>query len=318
MQINLNALAFLAGLYKTDNRLSLLMSAGKGNMAQDPSGDLAGEPARDPVQGEKDLKASGWFDGDVLRDEAKSILEVLAKPQRSGRIAIREGDALIEKIGYRKDESFVLVERTGEGLEVTAPESLHSVVMALSQVTGMSRVIAYDLDMELPTVNALVYLGLVDLYRKTAMLGIWKAATPDVTVSALAAHLADPVPGSLVAMVKGMRDSELSIELDQEALRRSLESMEIVQIVNGGHLRLTGDHARFAMEFLVPRAVTTLEVYNCAEGKIAGSEALVISAGLNEHLLVKFGADQWALSLVSGSYVLKLIENVLNAPQLEF
>jgi len=307
MHINFNALAYLAGLYKTDNSLSPLKSAGKSEFSQ--------KQGWDPVQGEKDLKEAGWFVGDALRSEADKLLEVLAEPNRSGRIAIREGNALIEKIGYRKEDGYVLAERTGEGLEVTAPESLRPTLMALSQVTGMSRVIAYDLDQALSSLDAFVYLGIVDLYRKTAMLGLWKVAAPDVTVAELEAHLMDPVSGSLAAMVKSRREHELTF--DQTALRRSLDSLEMVQHFEGDSLRLTGDHARFAMEFLVPRAVTTLEVYNRLEDKIAGSEALVISAGLNEHLLVKFGVDQWALSLISGSYLLKLAENVLNAPELE-
>lgn len=300
MQINFNALAYLAGLYRTDNSLSPLKSAGKG----------------DPVQGEAFLKESGMLTESGIRNEAKEILEVLAEPQRSGRIAIREGNALIEKIGYRRNEGFSLVERTAEGVEVTAPATLQPTLLALSQVTGMSRVIAWDLEVELPSAEALVYLGLVDLYRKTAMLGLWQVGAPDVNVSALETHLSEPVPGSLVAMVKGKQDSS-ALTIGRAELSSMLNRLEMVQILEGDQVRLTGDHAKFAMEFLVPRAVTTLEVYNRSEDKIAGNESLVISAGLNEHLLIKFGADQWALSLISGSYLLKLIENVLNAPELE-
>jgi hypothetical protein len=301
MQLNFNALAYLAGLYRTDNSLSPLKSAGKG----------------DPVQGEAFLKESGMLTESGIRNEAKEILEVLAEPQRSGRIAIREGNALIEKIGYRRDEAFALVERTAEGLEVTAPATLQPTLLALSQVTGMSRVIAWDLEVELPSAEALGYLGLIDLYRKTAMLGLWQVGAPDVNLSALETHLSEPVPGSLVAMVKGKQDSA-ALTIGRAELSSMLNRLEMVQILEGDQIRLKGDHARFAMEFLVPRAVTSLEVYNRSEDKIAGNEALVISAGLNEHLLLKFGADQWTLSLISGSYLLKLIENVLNAPELEF
>lgn len=301
MQLNFNALAYLAGLYKTDNSLSPLKSAEKG----------------DPVQGEAFLRESRMLTESGIRNEAKEIMEVLAEPQRSGRIAIREGNALIEKIGYRREGAFALVERTAEGVEVTAPATLQPTLLSLSQVTGMSRVIAWDLEVELPSAEALVYLGLVDLYRKTAMLGLWRVGAPDVNVSALETHLNDPVPGSLVSMVKGRRDGG-ALMIGRAELNSMLNRLEMVRILEEDQVRLTGDHARFAMEFLVPRAVTTLEAYNRSEDKIAGSEALVISAGLNEHLLIKFGADQWALSLISGSYLLKLIENVLNAPELDF
>lgn len=301
MQLNFNTLAYLAGLYKTDNSLSPLKSAGTGDL----------------VQGEALLKESGILTESGIRNEAKEMLEVLAAPQRSGRIAIREGNALIEKIGFRKDEAFALVERMEEGLEVTAPATLQPTLLALSQVTGMSRVIGWDLEVGLPSAEALVYLGLVDLYRKTAMLGLWQVGAPDVTVSALETHLSEPVPGSLVAMVKGRQDGG-TLTIDRAELTSILNRLEMVKILEGDQVRLTGDHAKFAMAFLVPRAVTTLEVYNLSEDKIAGNEAFVISAGLNEHLLVRFGADQWKLSLVSGSFVLKMIENVLNAPELEF
>lgn len=301
MQLNFNALAYLAGHYRTDNSLSPLKGAGKG----------------DPVQGEAFLKESGMLTESGIRNEAKEILEVLAEPQRSGRIAIREGSALIEKIGYRRNEAFALVERTAEGVEVTAPATLQPTLLALSQVTGMSRVIAWDLEVELPSAEALVYLGLIDLYRKTAMLGLWQVEAPDVNLFALETHLSEPVPGSLAAMVKGKQDSG-ALTIGRAELSSILNRLEMVQILEGDQVRLRGDHARFAMEFLVPRAVTTLEVYNRSEDKIAGNESLVISAGLNEHLLIKFGTDQWALSLISGSYLLKLIENVLNAPELEF
>lgn len=301
MQLNFNALAYLAGLYKTDNSLSPLKSAQKG----------------DPVQGEAFLRESGMLTESGIRNEAKEILEVLAEPQRSGRIAIREGNALIEKIGYRREGAFALVERTAEGVEVTAPATLQPTLLSLSQVIGMSRVIAWDLEVELPSAEALVYLGLVDLYRKTAMLGLWQVGVPEVSVTALENHLNEPVPGSLVAMVKGKRDGG-ALTIGRAELNSILNRLEMVRILEEEQVRLTGDHARFAMEFLVPRAVTTLEAYNRSEDKLAGSEALVISAGLNEHLLIKFGADQWALSLISGSYLLKLIENVLNAPELDF
>jgi len=146
---------------------------------------------------------------------------------------------------------------------------------------------------------------------------LWQVEAPDVDLSALETHLSEPVPGSLAAMVKGKQDSG-ALMLGRAELTSILNRLEMVQILEGDQVRLRGDHARFAMEFLVPRAVTTLEVYNRSEDKIAGNESLVISAGLNEHLLIKFGTDQWALSLISGSYLLKLIENVLNAPELEF
>lgn len=311
MHIDFNALAYLAGQYKTENRMSLLKNAGKG----------------DPAQGEKNLKAEGWFSGASLRPDGAALLEVLAAPERSGRVAIREGNALIEKLGYKKGESYVLAEHTEGGFEVSRSESLQSVLMALSQVTGMSRVVAYDLELELSSEDALIYLGLVDLYRKSAMLGLWSVPVPDVNVEALAAHLAGPVAGSLVAMVKDRRDFEAALKPAE--LKAQLESglglglapdekaAGVVKMLEGGHLRLTGDHGRFAMEFLVPRAVTTLEVFNQVGDKLAGSEAMVVSAGLNEHLLIKFGGGQCALSLISGSYLLKLIENVLKAPALE-
>jgi hypothetical protein len=299
MHIDFNALAYLAGKYKTENRMSLLGNTGKG----------------DPVEGEKTLKAEGWFSGAALREEGAALLEVLAAPERSGRVAIREGNALIEKLGYKKGDDYVLVEHTQGGFEVSRPESLQSVLMALSQVTGMSRVVAYDLELELASEDTLIYLGLLDLYRKTAMLGLWSVPVPDVNVEALAAHLAAPVAGSLVAMVKDRRDFEAS--LSPAEIKTRLEAVEVVKMLDSGDLRLAGDHGRFAMEFLVPRAVTTLEVYNQVGDKLAGSEAMVVSAGLNEHLLIKFGGGQCALSLISGSYLLKLIENVLKAPALE-
>ncbi|SCZ78610.1 hypothetical protein [Acidaminobacter hydrogenoformans] len=308
MHIDFNALAYLAGQYKTENRMSLLKNAGKG----------------DPAEGEKLLKAEGWFSGDSLRPDGEALLEVLAAPERSGRVAIREGNVLIEKLGYKKGESYVLAEHTESGFEVSRSESLQPVLMALSQVTGMSRVVAYDLELELSSEDALIYLGLVDLYRKTAMLGLWSVPVPDVNVEALAAHLAAPVAGSLVAMVKDRRDFEVTLKPADLKARlvsglgaASEATSGLVKMLDSGDLRLAGDHGKFAMEFLVPRAVTTLEVFNQVGDKLAGSEAMVVSAGLNEHLLIKFGGGQCALSLISGSYLLKLIENVLKAPALE-
>ena len=72
------------------------------------------------------------------------------------------------------------------------------------------------------------------------------------------------------------------------------------------------------MEFLVPRAVTTLEVYNTDGDQVAVNESLVISAGLNEHLQILFGAEGISLSLISGSYLLKRMEKVLEVPELDF
>ncbi len=287
---------------------------GSRNTPSNPLSPLKRERAGDPNEGERSLRARKILVDGQLNDWASSWFDTLADPERSGRVAIREGDVLIEKIGYRKEKMYVLVENRGEELDLSAPDHLKETMLSLSQITGMSRVIAYDIEMELTPWDTLVYLGLLDLYRKTAMLGLWHEPAPDLTRETLDAHLHDPLPGSLVSMF--LRFSGFSVPRleDLVGILRNLEEQGVVKMEGP---RLRGDHGRLGMEFLVPRAVTTLEVYNVQGDRVAGNESLVISAGLNEHLLIAFGTEGITLSLISGSYLLKRIEGVLYAPALD-
>ncbi len=282
MELNLNELTYLSTLSEASNPLSPLKKNRQG----------------DPEAGKRTLEERKLVVNGIPNEAVKGWLGTLADPAGSGRVAIREGNVLIEKIGYRKGDSYLLVENRGEELDLSAPEHLKETLLALSQITGMSRVIAYDIDLELTPWDAYVYLALVDLYRKAAMLGLWGEEALEVDRRTLADHLKNPVPGSLVAIFRDFRAYGVPGEDQLDGILLNLEDQGV--LTSEGP-RFIGDHGRFAMEFLVPRAVTTLEVYNTDGDQVAGNESLVISAGLNEHLQILFGAEGISLSLISGS-----------------
>lgn len=271
-----------------------------------------------PVDGteQKSLEEKGIYTGGRLPDTVKEILKIAAKPRRCTRLILKSSSYIVEKYAYKADEKTVLAENDGGEMIFSVPDNFNKTIIELSEFTGMSNIKTTGIEVLLSADEALVLLAMIDISRKNALLSYAGQDTPDViTFKEIRQQLDTPAKNSLVKMLVNNYNYTLPKIENTKKLLESLVEKNIAELRNG--YVLARDYAILGFSFLVPNTLAIIETFNANEGnQLATAGVLCVSAGLHDVLSFIFSEDEIEISTITGSYMLKVIENFLKCPDI--
>ena len=260
------------------------------------------------------LKEKGLYKDGKLTDLSNEMLKIVAKPEKCSRLILRDNAFLIEKYAYKSNNKIVLAENDNGDMLFSSPKNFDNTIMALSEFTGMSNIKTSDIEVLLPVDEMLVLLAMVDIYRKNAMLSYWGQKTEaTIKFADIRERLDEPVQNSLLKMLVNNYNYSVPKVENTKNILESLIDKNIACFTTG--YALTKQYAEFGTSFLIPKTVVMLETFNVNDqNRIATAGVLCISAGLQDVVSFIFTDGEIEISSITGSYMLKIIENFLNFP----
>ena len=265
---------------------------------------------------QKSLEEKDVYQDGGLSDSAKELLGITAKPLKCTRFILKDNACVVEKYAYKVDGKIVLVENAGGEMLVSSPENFNKTILELSEFTGMSNIKTADIEVLLPVDEALVLLAMMDICRKNAMLLYIGQETANViTFGEIRRQLDEPASNSLLKMlVNNYNYTVPKIDITKKILD-SLVAKNIAAFTTG--YVLTPEYAVFAKNFLIPDTVVMLETFQINEkNELATAGVLCVSAGLKNIVTFIFSDGEIEISSITGSYMLRIIENFLNCPDI--
>lgn len=265
---------------------------------------------------QKSLDEKGIYKDGKLPDPVMEILRVAAKPEKCTRLILKGSSYVVEKYTYKSDELIVLAENDGGEMLFSVPENFDKILIELSEFTGMSNIKTAGIEALLPADEALVLLAMIDISRKNALLSYAGHETPDViTFKEIRQQLDEPAKNSLVRMLVNNYNYSLPKIDSTKNILDSLVAKNIAVLRNG--YVLAKDYAILGSSFLIPDTLTIIETFNTRDdNQLATAGILCVSAGLHEVLSFIFSEDEIEISTITGSYMLKIIENFLKCPDI--
>ena len=300
MKLNKKEIVYLAEAFSTENPLSLFS-----NMKSQLDGTEAAT-----------LEEKGVIRGGKLTEEWEAAFEVIRNPERCARLILKDNSLLVEKYAYKTGDKIVLAENEQGEMLVSVPENFNQVIMALSEFTGMSNIASSDMGVFLPIDEALVLLSMMDLCRKNELLSFLdEKSDGKYSLSDVSNQLGNPAKNSLTKMLKSNYNLD-SPKQETELILGKLIEKGIVGF-NGGY-SLLAEYEAAARSFLIPETLVMLEAFQInSEGRVITAGALCVTAGVKTIISFVFAGDEIEISSITGSYLLKIIENFLNCPVLE-
>lgn len=300
MKLNKREIACLAEAFSTENPLSLFS-----NMKENLDGT---EMAT--------LEEKGIIKDGKFTKEWKDAFEVIRNPERCARLILKDNSLLVEKYAYKTGDKIVLAENEQGEMLISVPENFNQVILALSEFTGMSNIAASEMGVFLPTDEALVLLSMIDLYRRNELLSFLEEKSVEkFLLSDVTNQLENPVKNSLTRMLKSNYNLD-SPKQETEALLGKLMEKGIISF-DGGY-KLVDEYETVGKSFLIPETLVMLEAFQISpEGRVITAGALCVAAGVKNIISFVFAGDEMEIGSITGSYLLKIIENFLNCPVLE-
>ena len=271
-----------------------------------------------PLDGteQMNLEEKGVYKAGQLTDSAKELLGITAKPQKCTRFILKDNVCVVEKYTYQTNDKTILVENDGGEMLFSSPDNFNKTILELSEFTGMSNIKTADIEVLLPIEEALVLIAMIDISRKNAMLSYLRQETPGViTFKEIRKQLDTPAKNSLVKMlVNNYNYTVPKIENTKSILDR-LVAKSISAFTTG--YELTPEYAVFGANFLIPQTLAMIETFNVTDNnELATASVLCVSAGLKDIVSFIFSEGEIGISSITGSYMLKIIENFLNCPNI--
>ena len=300
MKLTTKEISFLSKEFTVKNKISLFTNI---NVLLDGSE-------------QKSLEEKGVYKDGKLTDAAEEIFKIAAKPQSCTRFVLKDNFYVIEKYTYKANNKIVLVENDGGEMFFSCPENFDKTIMALSEFTGMSNIKTADIEALLSVDAALVFLAMVDIYRKNAMLSYLGQETPNaVTFAEIRKQLDEPVKNSLVRMLINNYNYTVPKIENTKSILDSLAAQNIAVFKTG--YTLTPEYAAFGTSFLIPQTIVQLETFNINErSELATAGVLCVSAGLKDIVSFIFSDGEIEVSAITGGHMLRIIENFLKCPDI--
>lgn len=265
---------------------------------------------------ESTLKQKGIYKDGKISEKDYEILKIVAKPEKCTRLILKDKEFLVEKYAYKSKNTVVLAENDNGDMIFDTLDSFNNIILELSEFTGMSNIKTSDIDVLLSDDEMFVMLAIVDIYRKKTMHNYWGQVEEYIAGLAEIREMIDnPIQNGLLKMlVNNYNYSVPKIEIIEKILEK-LVARKIVEFSNA--YTLTKEYEAFAINFLIPETVVMLETFNINEKEeIAIAGILCVCAGLHDVVSFVFMDGEIQITSITGSYMLKIIENFLNCPNI--
>jgi len=262
------------------------------------------------------LEKKGVLKAGTISPEWHTIFEVLRLPERCARVVLSDQGLLVEKYAYKKGGVLVLAENDQGEMVISAPDSLNETLMELAEFTGMSNVRASDVEALLPIEEVLVLLGVTDIYRNKALRTyLGEGTEKDLSLTDIQNHLSNPSKNSLLKMLVGNYNLVVPESVEIERILKSMKGKQIFTQEDG--YALHPEFEAFATSILIPQTIVTLEAFQMDEREeVITAGALCVSAGIKNAMSFVFAGEEIEVASVTGGFLLKMIENFLNCPEL--
>lgn len=300
MKLNKKEIVFLAEKFPKTNQLSLFANI---KMVLDGT--------------EKNsLEEKGILKAGEVTDEWRDVLEILRIPEICSRVVLKDNGILVEKYTYKFGGKIVLVENDQEEMIVSLVENFDKTILELAEFTGMSNIRASDVEVLLPIDEVLLLLGISDLYRNNAIHGFLGEETRNViSLIDIQNQLEMPAKNSLLKMLVNNYNLVVPAKDKVENILNKMKEKKIVDLQDG--VVLQPEFQAFATSVLIPQTIVILEAFQINEKEeVITAGALCVSAGIKDAISFIFAGDEIEVASITGSYLLEIIENFLNCPDL--
>lgn len=300
MKLNKREIAFLAKELPQSNQLSLFA-----NMKIDLDGTE-----------KTSLEAKGVLKSGKVAEEWEEIFSIIRTPEVCSRVVLKDNELLVEKYSYKMDGKIVLVENEQGEMIVSSPLNFNETLMELAEFTGMSNVRASSVEALLPIEEVLVLLGIADIYRNNAIRGfLGDEINETISLMDIQKQLESPAKNSLLRMLGNNYNLDSPGKDQIENILGKMIDKKIVERQEGYVLQ--SEFASFATSVLIPQTIVMLEAFQIDEkGEVITAGALCVSAGIKDAISFVFAGDEMEVASITGGYLLKIIENFLNCPEL--
>ena len=191
MKLTQKEIAYLAELLPNKSKLSIFSNI---------------KVATDGTE-QKTLTEKGILKNGKIMEPANGVLSVVAETGKCTRLVLKDSGFLLEKYTYsgknsKGKELIVLVENDNGDMVFSILENSQNLIMALSELTGMSFVKSADVEILLSPKELMVLLAAVDLYRQNALLAYFERANQaEFQLEDLIRQLNNPQKNSMVKMM---------------------------------------------------------------------------------------------------------------------
>lgn len=266
---------------------------------------------------EKTLAEKGIYKDGKLTEQAKEILEIVAKAKKCTRLILKDSFFVVEKYAYKVNDKIVLAENDHGSFLFSSTDHFEKMLNEISEFVGKANIKTADIEITMTADEMLVFLAMVDIYRKNALLAYvgQETSTTDISFDEIIKQLNQPSPNSLVQMI---RTNYNYMVPPAENIKVILEKLikKNCAVFNNGYA-LTSEYAIFAKSFLIPETIAVIESFNLNDNNetvVAGQ--LFVSAGIRDMASFIFNMDEIEISSVSGSQMLQIVEHFLKCPEI--
>jgi hypothetical protein len=142
-----------------------------------------------------------YKDGKISEQEYE-ILKIVAKPEKCSRLILKDKEFLVEKYGYKSQNTLVLAENDNGDMIFDIHNNLDNTIMELSEFVGMSNIKTSDIDVSLSDDEMLVLLTIIDIYRKKTMHSYWgQEVESKIDFDEIKTILENPIQNGLLKMI---------------------------------------------------------------------------------------------------------------------
>ena len=198
----------------------------------------------------------------------------------------------------------------------TLPENFNETIMEFGEFTGMSNVRASNVETLLPINEVLVLLAIADIYRVKAMKGFLGEPVKDqIYLADIKQQLEVPGKNNLLKMLINNDNLVVPAADEVEHILGKMIDKKIVELHEGYVLQ--SEFVSFATSVLIPQTLVVLEAFQIHDnGEVITAGALCVSGGIKDTISFIFAGEEIEVSSITGSFLLKIIENYLNCPEL--
>jgi len=300
MKLNKREIGFLAKEFPGANQLSLFANI---------KIDLDGSE-------KESLETKGVLRGCKLTEEWEEAFEIIRTPKICSRVVLKDNELLVEKYAYKKKDKIVLVENEQGEMIVTSPENFNETIMEFAEFTGMSNVRASNVEALLPMNEVLVLLAIADMYRVKAIKGFLGETVKDqISLADIKQQLEEPRKNGLLKMLTNNYNLVVPAADEVENILGKMIDKKIVELHDGYVLQ--SEFVSFATSVLIPQTLVVVEAFQIHDnGEVITAGALSVSGGIKDTISFIFAGEEIEVSSITGSFLLKIIENYLNCPEL--
>lgn len=262
------------------------------------------------------LEEKGVLKAGKVTEEWREAFEIISNPKVCSRIVLKDKGMLVEKYAYKKNNKIILVENEQGEMIVSSPVNFKETIMELSEFTGMSNVRASDVEALLPIDEGLVLLGVADIYRYNFMRGFLGEETKDIiTLADIQKQMESPAKNSLLKMLVNNYNLVVPDKVTVEKILKDMTDKKIIEKKDG--YKLQSEFESFATSILIPQTIVILEAFQIDEKEeVITAGALCVSAGVQDAISFVFAGDEMEIASITGGFLLKIVENYLNCPEL--